>query len=81
MLQLRDVGSAETHHTMFAGGQIDGSTASDMELDKKIRCFMPWLSVLGTAKPIGVFGTKEAQMVAGRINVGRNIIMRSVLLS
>jgi hypothetical protein len=60
----------DAHQTMFAGGRIDGSTASDMELDKKIRQFMPWLSVLGTAKPTKVFGSKDAQMVQGRINVG-----------
>jgi hypothetical protein len=36
----------DTHHTMFAGGRIDGSTASDMELDKKVRQLLPWLSVL-----------------------------------
>jgi hypothetical protein len=60
----------DTHHTMFAGGRIDAGTASDMELDKKIRVLMPWLSVLGTAKPAKVFGSKDAQMVAGRINVG-----------
>jgi len=60
----------DTHHTMFAGGRIDGSTASDMELDKKIRQLLPWLSVLGTAKPVGVFGSNKAQMVQGRINVG-----------
>ena len=65
----------DTHHTMFAGGRIDGGTASDMELDKKIRVFMPWLSVLGTAKPIGVFGTKEAQMVAGRSNIGSGYLV------
>lgn len=65
----------DTHHTMFAGGRIDGGTASDMELDKKIRVLMPWLSVLGTAKPVGVFGTKEAQMVAGRINVGSGYLV------
>lgn len=60
----------DTHHTMFAGGRIDAGTASDMELDKKIRVLMPWLSVLGTAKPAKVFGAKDAQMVQGRINVG-----------
>jgi hypothetical protein len=60
----------DVHQTMFAGGRIDGSTASDMELDKKIRTFLPWLSVLGTAKPTKVFGSKDPQMVAGRINVG-----------
>lgn len=58
------------HHTLFAGGRIDGSTANDMELDNKIRRLMPWLSVLGTAKPVGVFGSKNAQMIQGRINVG-----------
>ena len=65
----------DTHHTMFAGGRIDAGTASDMELDKKIRVLMPWLSVLGTAKPAKVFGSKDAQMVAGRINVGSAYLM------
>jgi hypothetical protein len=60
----------DVHHTLFAGGRIDGSTGNDMELDKKIRQLMPWLSVLGTAKPAGVFGVKDAQMVQGRLNVG-----------
>lgn len=60
----------DVHHTLFAGGRIDGSTASDMELDRKLRQLMPWLSVLGTAKPAKVFGTKDAQMVQGRLNVG-----------
>ena len=62
--------SPDAHHTLFAGGRIDGSTANDMELDRRIRQFMPWLSVLGTAKPVGVFGSKNAQMIQGRINVG-----------
>ena len=65
----------DTHHTMFAGGRIDAGTASDMELDKKIRILMPWLSVLGTAKPAKVFGSKDAQMVQGRINVGSAYLM------
>lgn len=60
----------DVHHTLFAGGRIDGSTGNDMELDNKIRRLMPWLSVLGTAKPVGVFGSKNAQMIQGRINVG-----------
>ena len=60
----------DTHHTMFAGGRIDGGTASDMALDKKIRTLMPWLSALGTAKPCGVFNSKDAQMVQGRMNIG-----------
>ena len=60
----------DVHHTLFAGGRIDGSTASDMDLDRKIRQLMPWLSVLGTAKPAKVFGAKDAQMVQGRLNVG-----------
>lgn len=60
----------DVHHTLFAGGRIDGSTASDMDLDRKIRQFMPWLSVLGTAKPVKVFGSKDAQMMQGRLNVG-----------
>lgn len=60
----------DVHHTMFAGGRIDGSTGNNMELDKQIRQLMPWLSVLGTAKPSGVFGVKDAQMVPGRLAVG-----------
>jgi hypothetical protein len=60
----------DTHHTFFAGGRIDGSTDSDMGLDTKIRQLLPFLSVLGTAKPVGVFGHKKAQMVQGRINIG-----------
>lgn len=60
----------DVHHTLFAGGRIDGSTASDMDLDRRIRQLMPWLSVLGTAKPAKVFGTKDAQMIQGRLNVG-----------
>jgi len=59
------------HHTLFAGGRIDGPTANNMELDSKIRQLMPWLSILGTAKPAGVFGEKDAQMVPGRANIGR----------
>lgn len=75
---LTDLGlnvNPDVHHTMFAGGRIDGSTASDMELDKKIRQLMPWLSVLGTAKPTKVFGSKDAQMVQGRINVGAGYLV------
>lgn len=60
----------DVHHTLFAGGRIDGSTANDMELDTRIRQLMPWLSVLGTAKPAGVFGVKASQMVHGRMAVG-----------
>jgi hypothetical protein len=60
----------DVHHTLFAGGRIDGSTANDMDLDTRIRQLMPWLSVLGTAKPAGVFGVKAAQMVHGRLAVG-----------
>jgi len=65
----------DTHHTMFAGGRIDGGTASDMELDRKIRLLMPWLSVLGTAKPQKVFGSKDSQMVSGRIEVGAGYLI------
>jgi len=60
----------DVHHTLFAGGRIDGSTANDMDLDWQIRQLMPWLSVLGTAKPVGVFGSRASQMIQGRINVG-----------
>lgn len=65
----------DTHHTMFAGGRIDGSTGNDMDLDRQIRQLMPWLSVLGTAKPVGVFRSKDAQMVQGRINVGNSYLV------
>lgn len=85
ILRRRGVASALTelgltvnpniHHTMFAGGRIDGSTASNMELDTKIRQLLPWLSVLGTAKPTGVFATKESQMIQGRLNVGRGYLI------
>lgn len=75
---LSDLGlmvNPDTHHTMFAGGRIDGSTANDMELDKKIRQLLPWLSVLGAAKPVKVFGTSTSQMIAGRIAVGSAYLM------
>ena len=75
---LKELGikvNPDTHHTMFAGGRIDGGTASDMQLDKKIRVLLPWLSVLGTAKPTGVFASKDAQMIAGRINVGSGYLV------
>lgn len=75
---LSDLGlfvNPDTHHTMFAGGRIDGSTACDMELDKKIRQLLPWLSVLGAAKPVNVFGTASSQMIAGRIAVGSAYLM------
>lgn len=62
--------SPDVHHTLFCGGRIDGSTANDMDLDRRIRQLMPWLSVLGTAKPGGVFGIKASQMVHGRLAVG-----------
>jgi len=58
------------HHTLFCGGALDGGTGSDMDLDRKIRQFMPCLSVLGTAKPKGVLGGSDAQMIPGRICVG-----------
>lgn len=58
------------HQTIFAGGYIDGSTGNDLELDRKIRSLLPGLSLLGTAKPTGLFGSKESQMMPGRINVG-----------
>lgn len=58
------------HHTLFCGGALDGGTANDLELDKKIRQFLPAISLLGTAKPKGVFSSNNAQMVPGRLNVG-----------
>ena len=75
---LTDLGLSvppDVHHTMFAGGRIDGGTAKDMELDQKIRSLMPWLSVLGTAKPAKVFGSKDAQMVPGRVNIGAGYLV------
>lgn len=60
----------DVHHTLFAGGRIDGSTGSDMDLDRRIRQLLAPISVLGTAKPVGVMGVKNAQMVQGRLNVG-----------
>lgn len=58
------------HQTLFAGGFIDGGTGNDLEMDKKIRALVPPLSVLGTAKPKDLFGSKDAQMIPGRINIG-----------
>lgn len=75
---LKELGiqiNPDTHHTMFAGGRIDGGTSTDMQLDKKIRVLMPWLSVLGTAKPTGVFSSKDAQMIPGRINIGSGYLI------
>jgi hypothetical protein len=62
--------SPSMHHTLFCGGAIDGGTGNDLDLDKKIRQLLPCLSVLGTAKPKGLFGVSDAQMVHGRIAVG-----------
>jgi hypothetical protein len=71
--QLTDGGhqvNPTTHQTLFAGGFIDGGTGNDLDLDKKIRTLIPGLSVLGTAKPRGLFGSKDSQMLTGRINIG-----------
>lgn len=65
----------EVHQTLFAGGYIDGGTACDLELDKKIRQLLPPISVLGTAKPKGVFGSNDAQMVNGRLAVGDAVLV------
>lgn len=62
--------SPTMHHALFCGGAIDGGTGNDLDLDKKIRQLLPCLSVLGTAKPKGLFGVSDAQMVNGRIAVG-----------
>ena len=62
--------SPTMHHALFCGGAIDGGTGNDLDLDKKIRQLLPCLSVLGTAKPKGLFGVSDAQMVHGRINIG-----------
>lgn len=67
--------SPDVHQLLFAGGFIDGSTGCDLELDKKIRQLLPPLSVLGGAKPKGVFGIKDAQMLQGRINIGDGILV------
>jgi len=58
------------HHALFCGGALDGGTSNNLELDKKIRQFLPPISLLGTAKPKGVFGATDAQMIGGRLNVG-----------
>lgn len=58
------------HQALFAGGFIDGGTGNDLEMDKKIRTLVPPLSVLGTAKPKDLFGSKDAQMIPGRVNIG-----------
>jgi hypothetical protein len=58
------------HQALFAGGFIDGGTGNDLELDRKLRQLIPPISVLGTAKPRGLFGSKDAQMIPGRINIG-----------
>lgn len=63
------------HQTLFAGGYIDGGTGNDLELDKRIRQLLPPISVLGTAKPKDLFGSKTAQMVEGRIKVGDAILV------
>lgn len=60
----------DIHQTLFAGGRIDGSSGNNMELDTRIRQAMPWLSVLGAAKPTGVFGESKSQMIPGRLEVG-----------
>jgi hypothetical protein len=65
----------DVHHTLFAGGRLDGASGADLDLDSKIRQLMPWLSVLGTAKPAGVFGVTKSQMVQGRLNVGSNYLV------
>jgi hypothetical protein len=62
--------SPTMHHALFCGGAIDGGTGNDLDLDRKIRQLLPCLSVLGTAKPKGLFGVSDAQMVHGRIAVG-----------
>jgi hypothetical protein len=62
--------SPTMHHALFCGGAIDGGTGNDLDLDKKIRQLLPCLSVLGTAKPKGLFSVSDAQMVHGRINIG-----------
>lgn len=58
------------HQTLFAGGYIDGGTGSDIGLEENIRRFILPLSVLGAAKPKGAFGGKDAQMIAGRVQIG-----------
>ncbi|UFP97189.1 hypothetical protein [Gloeobacter morelensis] len=62
--------SPDEHHTLFAGGRLDGPSAADLDLDTQVRLVLPALSVLGTAKPAGVFGASKSQMIPGRINVG-----------
>lgn len=63
------------HQTFFSGGYIDGGTGNDLDLDHKIRKLIPPLSLLGTAKPKGVFGGNDAQMVQGRLQVGNGYLV------
>ena len=64
-----------THHTLFAGGRIDGSTVANLELDAEFRRWLIGLSVLGTAKPAGMAGEKGAQMIPGRLAVGDAVLL------
>jgi hypothetical protein len=63
------------HHALFCGGALDGGTANNLELDKKIREYLVPISLLGTAKPKGLFNSKDAQMIPGRINVGNAMLV------
>jgi hypothetical protein len=63
------------HHTLFAGGRIDGSTACNLELDANFRKWLVGLSVLGTAKPAGMAGEKGAQTIPGRLAVGDAVLV------
>lgn len=73
--QLKISINPTVHQTLFAGGFIDGGTACDLELDKQIRQLIPPVSVLGTAKPKGVFNNKNAQMIGGRMAVGDAVLV------
>lgn len=64
-----------THHTLFAGGRIDGSTVANLELDAQFRKWLIGLSVLGTAKPAGMAGEKGAMMIPGRLAVGDAVLV------
>ena len=63
------------HQTFFSGGAIDGGTGNDLAFDAKLRQLCPILSLLGTAKPAGVFGVKDALMIGGRSASGPGILV------
>lgn len=63
------------HQTFFSGGAIDGGTGNDLGFDHRLRTLCPLLSLLGTAKPAGTFGVKDALMIGGRSKIGPGILV------